>query len=367
MDLTKAPISPNDVISGETIAKELGVLIGTHFDLTLKARTDGSNLRKIITGVLSKLIKIVADEKDYTILTPKGKGIPRLLAVLADTYIVTSGQSYNLQVWNRIPNSSSPLIRYKNGETISSKDIRLVLVKINMSNHTIESIVTMTPDYVEKKFGVFGKPTIKNQLLISSIERDKIIKNAGIYFNTDTPKIASQSLKTYIKPSCSSDDAPVISKLLSIEIIRDIVAAKLIGKKLDYSDTKTRGQSLERIVIELLGYNSTSKLVGGYPDVPNQLLEVKVQDTQTVDLGKYSPQYEQQTNYNAFTTYDVRYLIALTNPLTEIIEGVILSNGKSLGERFTYVSAESYKCQRSIPMSFFEQQSGNSSFNPQTK
>ncbi len=364
MDLTYAPISLNDVIPGEIIAKELEVLIGTNFNLTYKARTDGSNLRKIIAEVLSKQINNVADETDYTILTPKGKGIPRLLAVLADTYIVTSGQSYNLQVWNRIPNSSSPLIIYKNGETINSKNIRLILVKINMRNSTIDSIITMTPDYIENKFGVFGKPTIKNQLLISSIEREKIIKNTGIYFHTDTPKIAAKSLKTYTKPVSLSDDDPIITKLLSLEVIKDVVATKLIGKKLDYSDTKTRGQSLERLVIELLGYNSNSKLVGGYPDVPNQLLEVKVQDTQTVDLGKYSPQYEQQTNYNDFTTYDVRYLIALTNPLTEIIEGVILSNGKSLGENFTYVSAESYKCQRSIPMNFFEKYSGRSLFNP---
>lgn len=364
MDITKAPVSLNGVISGETIAKELEKLIGSSFKLTFKARTDGSNLRKRITDVLSELIVSVADEKDYTILAPKGKGIPRLLAVLADTYIVTSGQSYNLQVWNRIPNSGSPLIAYKNGETLSSKDIRLILVKINMLNQTIDSIITMTPEYIENKFGVFGKPTIKNQLLISSFEREKIIRNDGIYFNPDTQKIAEKSLKTYIKPTCSSDDNPTIAELFSLDIIREMVAVKLIGIKLEHSDTKTRGQSLERLVIELLGYDSNSRLVGGYPDVPNQLLEVKVQDAQTVDLGKYSPQYEQQTVYNGFTTYDVRYLIALTNPLTGIIDGVILSNGKSLGENFTYVSEESYKCQRSIPMDFFERNSGKSLFNP---
>ena len=364
MDMKNAPTSLRDVVSGETIAKRLEVLIGKKFNLTLKARTDGSNLRKIITEELSKLVESTACNDDYKILPPKGKGIPKLLAVLADTYIVTSGQSYNLQVWNRIPNSASPLITYKNGESISSKDIRLILVKINLLNHTIDSIITMTPDYIENTFGVFGKQTIKHQLLVSSIERDNIVNSSGLYFNTDTEKISSQSLKTYVKPLSSSDDKPVITKLLSIEVIRDLVVSKLIGRKLENSDTKTRGQLLERIVIELLGYSSESKLVGGYPDIPNQLLEVKVQDTQTIDLGKYTPQYEQQTAYDEFTTYDVRYLIALTNPLTGIIEGVILSNGKSLGEKFTYVSAESYKCQRAIPMSFFEQYSGQSLFNP---
>ena len=64
------------------------------------------------------------------------------------------------------------------------------------------------------------------------------------------------------------------------------------------------------------------------------------------------------------TTFDVRYLIALTDPLTEIIEGVILSPGKKLGDIFSYVSAASYKCQRTIPMSFFDKYSGKSVFNP---
>jgi len=57
-------------------------------------------------------------------------------------------------------------------------------------------------------------------------------------------------------------------------------------------------------------------------------------------------------------------LSALTNPKTEIIEGIILSPGEKLGELFSYVSAESYKCQRAIPMAFFDNHYGKSVFNP---
>ena len=49
---------------------------------------------------------------------------------------------------------------------------------------------------------------------------------------------------------------------------------------------------------------------------------------------------------------------------TEVIEGIILAPGEKLGELFSYVSAESYKCQRAIPMSFFESHYGKSVFNP---
>ena len=67
---------------------------------------------------------------------------------------------------------------------------------------------------------------------------------------------------------------------------------------------------------------------------------------------------------NNLTTFDVRYLIALTNPETDIVEGIILAPGKKLGEIFTYVSDMSYKCQRSIPMSFFNSLNGQCVFNP---
>jgi hypothetical protein len=41
-----------------------------------------------------------------------------------------------------------------------------------------------------------------------------------------------------------------------------------------------RGQALERLTLQLLGYSDENLhgLVSGYPDILNQLLEVKVQD-----------------------------------------------------------------------------------------
>ena len=46
-----------------------------------------------------------------------------------------------------------------------------------------------------------------------------------------------------------------------------------------------------------------------------------------MDLGKFSPEKEEliDADLNA-TTFDVRYLIALTDPATEIIHGLILSS-----------------------------------------
>jgi hypothetical protein len=122
---------------------------------------------------------------------------------------------------------------------------------------------------------------------------------------------------------------------------------------------------LEREVAKILGYSEEESLVGGYPDIPHQLLEIKVQDSPTVDLGKFSPSNAIMVNEELqVTTEDVRYLIALANPASGIIEGLVITSGAELGDSFTFVNGTSFKCQRSIPMSFFDEYEGSAVFNP---
>jgi len=141
----------------------------------------------------------------------------------------------------------------------------------------------------------------------------------------------------------------------------------LIGTRLDSADTKTRGQALERLVAQLLGYSVVKDelLLGGYLDILNQLLEVKVQESSTVDLGRYSPQVREVIpSFPQATTEDVRYLIALVDKNTSIITGLVLCPGSRLGDHFSYVATGNYKCQRSIPMAFFDRYDGQAICNP---
>lgn len=80
-------------------------------------------------------------------------------------------------------------------------------------------------------------------------------------------------------------------------------------------------------------------------------------------MGKYSPQFEEQINPD-FTTRTIRYLIALTDSINGSIDGLVLCPGEELGRNFTYVAEKSFKCQRSIPVSFFEQYEGQVVYNP---
>ena len=92
---------------------------------------------------------------------------------------------------------------------------------------------------------------------------------------------------------------------------------------------------------------------------------MKIQDAATVDLGRCSPQFDEAvTGCPGFTTQSVRYLIALTNKKAGVCEGIVLCPGKRLAEHFAYVANESFKCQRSIPMAFFDKFAGKAVFNP---
>ena len=368
-DFKTPPKSVKMLTDSETLAKYFLELVRKSFTLTGKTRTDGSNIRKLIATILEKKpLPELAESGQFEIVPPKGKGVPKITREFIDTYIITSGTSYNLQVWNRVPAAESLLIKYESGESLKCTDVRFVFARIDAIKNIIASIVILTPEYIEQRFGKFGKPTIKHQLLISrKVRQDIYERKDRILSFPDSKKLSYFIRHDYQPPKSGMIEEPDIKHLFSIALLKKMIAEKLIGFKLDAAGTKNRGQALENKVLKLLGYEvkKTDLLYGAFPDIRNQLLEVKVQDSPTVDLGKFSPEKEEIVIEDSrLTTFDVRYLIALTNPKTEIIEGFILAPGEKLGELFSYVSAESYKCQRAIPMAFFDNFYGKSVFNP---
>jgi hypothetical protein len=171
------PASKDQLTVGERIAKRLAVLIGKPFRLSGKTRTDGSNLRKAVGQVLeaSKRLPAPAEDSAWRIVPPKRKGVPRLLREFVDTYIVTSGSSYNLQVWNRNPAEPTPQIEYSDGSLLRANDVRMILVRVDVSRQRIRSVVVATPEYIVEHFGKFGKPTIKEQLIILPRVRQQVL------------------------------------------------------------------------------------------------------------------------------------------------------------------------------------------------
>lgn len=361
-DFRIPPLSPSYLTPQEVLAQRLAPLIGTAFHLTMFPRTNGFKIRKLVTETLNSYsLPPSCPQGLYTVIPPKAKGVPRMLLEYIDTYIVTTGKQYNLQVWNCNPTSNAALIDYASGEKLTANDVRYIFVRIDPDKHLIRSILICSPTYIESKFGLFGKETVKQQLIITAKQRELITqKIPPVLFYQDTVLLEPLVSHEFKKPQRLFRDRPVKDELLSLEVLWNRLF-RLIGMKLDTSDTKTRGQALERLVVQLLGYSIVKDelLLGGYLDILNQLLEVKLQESSTVDLGRYSPQVKETVpSFPQATTEDVRYLIALVDKNTGIITGLVLCPGNRLGDHFSYIATGNYKCQRSIPMTFFDRFDG---------
>jgi len=368
--LSIPPALQEELSSGDGIARRLAPLVGKPFRLSGKTRTDGSNLRKTVARVLEETPGLPTPAADgaWRIVPPKRKGVPRLLREFVDTFIVTSGTSYNLQVWNRNPSQPTPQIEYADGSLLRANDVRLILVRVDVARHKIRCIVVATPEYIVDRFGKFGKETVKEQLIILPRARQQVLSmKPPILFYPDEAAVARKFSTKIIRQTSRIHDNPTAATTLRLRTIRDFVQSQLIGRRIEPSATKNRGQQLEQIVASGLGYQVTDAdvLIGGYPDIRHQALEVKIQDAPTVDLGRYSPQFDEPVDgCLGFTTQTVRYLIALTEPKSGVCHGVVLCPGGRLAEHFVYVAEKSFKCQRSIPMAFFDRFDRQAVFNP---
>lgn len=229
------PKSPEHLTKITELPGILKKLVGSEFKLTGKTRTDGANIRQIIAKELfDHGLPEGAIDDEYEIVPPKKKGVPRMLREFIVTYVVTSGESYNLQVWNRIPNCKAVLVKYDSGATLKCDDVRYVLVKIDSLKNIISSILILSADYIEAHFGKFGTPTIKYQLLISTKARDQIYSShSKILSFPDSKKLSDFITDPFDDTDSSKAKEPVFQNLFSIKLLTGIVAKKL--KNFNYS------------------------------------------------------------------------------------------------------------------------------------
>lgn len=137
-DLRLPPLSFSSLTPPDILAQRLRPLIGVEFQLSVFPRTNGSKIRKLIAETLDQYpLPAPCPRQLYTVVPLKGKGVPRILREYIDTYIVTTGRQYNLQVWNRNPTSQAALIEYASGDKLAAKDVRYVLIRVNPQEHYI--------------------------------------------------------------------------------------------------------------------------------------------------------------------------------------------------------------------------------------
>jgi hypothetical protein len=245
----------------------------------------GLSVKNLPIRTRSKVVKTkICNILGYPAPESFRKTRPRFPGQNFDTYIQKSN---NLQIWN---------------ESVSANR-RYVIVKV--SNADVIEKVTVISGEKLAELDTTGTLTIKYQARL--VPRVGV---KGLLTGKDTDNVRPL-LKSCRFPTELGDDPiadPDKKTLLPIKIVFKRLS-RLVGKC--FEDTgagqeRTRGSLLHRLVCEGLGY-SLYRNGGLFPDVRNQLLEVKLQTSPTIDLGLVLPSSDAPLDIPVINGHQLRY------------------------------------------------------------
>jgi len=294
----------------------------------------------ILTRTRSKAVKkLVCRALGYPVPSSFRKTQPRFIGRNFDTYVQKSD---NVQIWN---------------EEVSLER-RYVIVGLDEKN-TISRVRVVNGEELAR-FDTTGTLTRKYQATLEPGEG-----NAELFTDTDTALLiphvcAGAPLRNQANPV----DAPEHGSILPIgEIYR--LLSNAIGRSFPDAgrdQDRNRGAELHRIACELLGYD-VYRDDGRFPDIRNQLLEVKLQTSRTIDLGLVRPDSEEPLEVlriadTPLRPCDVRF--ALFHAQEDEGEITLTQLYLTTGERFFYRfpqlgrNGENSKLQIHLPRGFFD-------------
>ena len=215
---------------------------------------------------------------------------PRFPGQDFDTYIQKSN---NLQIWN---------------EEVSMER-RYVIIKLDEDDFVVKVKVITGKELA--KYDTTGTLTQKYQAKINSLDTA-----CNLLSDKDTENLKELINDKFISlTNLIPTDNPNKDSLISIKVIFEKLKT-LIGKKfvsLRADQERNRGYEIHKIVCDALGYISI-KDDGSFPDIKNQLIEVKFQTSPTIDLGLIRPDSNENLRIPKIDDIqikhsDIRYLI----------------------------------------------------------
>jgi hypothetical protein len=129
-----------------------------------------------------------------------------------------------------------------------------------------------------------------------------------------------------------------------------------------YDQERNRGGALHKLVCRCLGYKDFRD-VGQFPDIRQQLLEIKLQTSPTIDLGLVCPDQVEDIGLapimgRQIRHCDVRYGVfyATTDGLMVRLEKLFVTTGQCFFERFPRFEGRivNKKLQIHLPSDFFD-------------
>jgi hypothetical protein len=248
-------------------------------DLNYPIRTRSKVLKSRICEILG-----------YPVPASFKKSKPRFPGQDFDTYVQKSN---NLQIWNEeiIPTRRYVIIRLNEASKVVG--VRVVTGELLAK---LDTTGTLT-----KKYQAKSRKPVTDSMLVSQSDaycvQDAIaaLPNRRLMLRQRSARELTLDFNSFL------DIEPLFKKL-----------AKLAGKRLSDpgpDQERNRGAALHKAVCETLGM-AAYKDTGGFPDVMEQLLEVKLQTAATIDLGLVSPDDATPLDFLPRVRHcDVRYAV----------------------------------------------------------
>lgn len=255
---------------------------------------------------------------------------PRFPCQNFDIYIQ---KSKNLQVWNE---EIDPNRRY-------------VIIGVSEKN-VIERIRVITGAELSK-LDKTGTLTCKYQATFS--EKSEAF---ALLSKKDSFELTNKSNSEHSTMSPTSD--PQMEELLPISKLFEKlkVLEGLELPQIGVDQERNRAAFVHAKVCECLGYNFADN--GQFPDLKHQLLEIKLQTSPTIDLGKYLPNELTLIEGTQFNNSNVRYAIFLAKRYGEklIITNLYIVTGKDFFNHFKQFGGNviNKKIQIPLPHNFFD-------------
>lgn len=247
----------------------------------------GLSLSGFALRTRSKIVKsAVCNALGYPVPNSFRKTQPRFPGQNFDVY---TQKSLNVQIWNE------------------DVDITRRYVFLKTDEYDIITAVRVISGFELIQYDRTGTLTRKYQATMNFYD-------GNICSPNDSPTVQDwiiDSANTVFEYTPNS--IPKRQQLLRIgEIFRRL--SPMVGKSILYLDAiqeRNRGAELHAMICQHLGYLSFED-DGTYPDIVNQLLEVKLQTSPTIDLGLHSPEDGERIISVGETTFysdDIRYAI----------------------------------------------------------
>lgn len=293
----------------------------------------GISLAGLPLRTRSKLVKEkICEALGYPVPNSFARTQPRFLGQNFDVYIQ---KRFNVQIWNEEVDATR----------------RYVFIKVD-ENDVISSVRVISGE-VLAQFDNTGKLTTKYQAMMHSFD-------SSCLFSKDSIKVSDwilypQDSLCDINPNCY----PMRDQLLCIEDVYDRLLP-MVGLSINYLNAlqeRNRGAQLHALVCKYLGY-STYEDDGSYPDIANQLLEVKLQTSPTIDLGLHSPNDGVSiitVDDIVFNSEDIRYVIfdaSIDGDYIKLNKLYIVA-GYQFVKYFPMFKGKNAKIQLSLPSDFF--------------